>query len=41
VSIVHAEFDAPIDTIRTDILELLDDLISEQLLATSPDVAST
>ena len=39
VSIVHAEFDAPLATIQSDILELLDDLTGEQLVAPSADVA--
>ena len=41
VAVVHAEFDAPLATIQTDILELLDDLTSEQLVAASKDLAST
>jgi len=35
VSIVHAEFDAPMETIQADILELLDDLTGEQLVVAS------
>jgi hypothetical protein len=34
VSSVHAEYDAPLNAIQTDVLELLDDLASERLVAT-------
>ncbi len=33
VALVHAEYDAPIDTIRGDVVELLQELVREQLLA--------
>jgi len=35
-AIIHAEFDAPLTTIESDILELLDDLTSEHLVASEP-----
>jgi hypothetical protein len=34
VSAVHAEYDAPLKSIQTDVLELLEDLAREQLVAT-------
>jgi len=34
VSKLHAEYDAPLGAIQADVLELLDDLIREQLVAT-------
>ena len=33
VEVIHAEFDAPLETIRDDVLELLDDLAREHLVA--------
>jgi coenzyme PQQ synthesis protein D (PqqD) len=35
VASVHAEYDAPLDVIRSDVLELLEDLRVEHLLAAS------
>ncbi len=34
VSTLYAEYDAPLNSIQTDVLELLDELASEQLVAT-------
>jgi coenzyme PQQ synthesis protein D (PqqD) len=33
VSTLHAEYDAPVKSIQTDVLELLEDLAREQLVA--------
>lgn len=35
VSTLHAEYDAPLKSIQTDVLELLDELAGEQLVATA------
>jgi hypothetical protein len=35
VSTIHAEFDAPVATIQADVLELLDDLARDKLVAVS------
>jgi hypothetical protein len=35
VSVIHAEFDAPVAEIRTDLIELLDDLARDKLVAVS------
>ncbi len=36
VSAIHAEYDAPFETIQTDLLELLVDLTREKLVALAP-----
>ena len=33
ISTIHAEYDAPLSAIRADVVELLDDLAREKLLA--------
>jgi Coenzyme PQQ synthesis protein D (PqqD) len=35
IATIHAEYDAPLETIQADILELLDDLAREKLVAHS------
>jgi len=33
IATLHGEFDAPLDMIQTDVLELVDDLVREKLVA--------